>query len=71
MRAGRWTSRPTAGQGEPEPITCNFLLMCSGYYSYDKPHLPEFPGQEDFEGPFFHPQFWPEDLDYAGASASS
>ncbi|RLE20535.1 MAG: FAD-containing monooxygenase EthA [Actinobacteria bacterium] len=51
---------------EPEVVTCNFLLMCSGYYSYDKPYLPHFEGQEDFEGPFFHPQLWPEDLDYTG-----
>ncbi|MBW2314603.1 MAG: NAD(P)/FAD-dependent oxidoreductase, partial [Deltaproteobacteria bacterium] len=48
----------------PEPLTCNFLLMCTGYYSYDEPHRPSFPGEESFEGPLFHPQDWPEDLDY-------
>jgi len=52
--------------GVAEAISCNFLLMCSGYYSYDKPYLPHFEGQEDFEGPLFHPQLWPEDLDYKG-----
>lgn len=52
--------------GNPETISCNFLLMCSGYYSYDTPYLPEFPGQEDFEGVMFHPQHWPQNLDYAG-----
>jgi monooxygenase len=52
--------------GAAEQISCNFLLMCSGYYSYDKPYLPHFEGQEDFEGPLFHPQLWPEDLDYKG-----
>jgi len=58
-----------AGEGEArarEPITCNFLLMCSGYYSYDKPHRPHFPGEEDFEGRMFHPQLWPEDLETQG-----
>jgi cation diffusion facilitator CzcD-associated flavoprotein CzcO len=49
-----------------ESLSCNFLLMCSGYYSYDEPYRPTFPGEEDFEGEMFHPQFWPEDLDYRG-----
>ena len=40
--------------------------MCSGYYSYEEPHQPHFEGEEDFEGVMFHPQHWPEDLDYAG-----
>jgi monooxygenase len=56
----------TAGTGEAEPIRCNFLLMCSGYYSYEEPYQPHFEGEEDFEGPMFHPQLWPDDLDYAG-----
>jgi len=54
------------GEAAPESIRCNVLLMCSGYYSYETAHEPRFEGEEDFEGPFFHPQFWPEDLDYAG-----
>jgi cation diffusion facilitator CzcD-associated flavoprotein CzcO len=40
-------------------------MMCSGYYSYAAGHRPEFPGEERFGGRFVHPQFWPEDLDYA------
>jgi cation diffusion facilitator CzcD-associated flavoprotein CzcO len=52
--------------GEAETITCDFILMCSGYYSYDKPYQPSFEGEEDFEGPLFHPQLWPKDLDYKG-----
>ena len=63
----RWTLDVAATDGqEAEPITCNFLLMCSGYYSYDEPYRPSFPGEEDFEGEMFHPQLWPEDLDYRG-----
>ena len=27
---------------------------------------PRFPGLETFAGILVHPQFWPEDLDYAG-----
>ncbi len=64
----RWTIDVAATDGgpAPEPITCNLLLMCSGYYSYEEPHRPEFPGEADFEGELFHPQLWPEDLDYRG-----
>ncbi|MGK6320187.1 flavin-containing monooxygenase [Sphingomonas sp. DT-204] len=47
-------------------ISCNFLFMCSGYYDYQRAHAPEFAGSEDFKGRIVHPQFWPEDLDYAG-----
>lgn len=47
-------------------ITCNMLLMCSGYYSYKGGYDPEFAGRGDFEGTVVHPQKWPEDLDYAG-----
>ena len=49
-----------------EPLTCGFLLMCSGYYRYDEGYTPPFEGREDFAGEIVHPQFWPEDLDYAG-----
>jgi cation diffusion facilitator CzcD-associated flavoprotein CzcO len=47
-------------------ITCSFLFMCSGYYSYKKGHTPEFAGRERFKGLVIHPQEWPTDLDYAG-----
>ena len=45
---------------------CNFLYMCSGYYNYDEAYTPEFEGIDNFSGTVVHPQFWPEDLDYAG-----
>jgi monooxygenase len=47
-------------------LSCNFLSMCSGYYSYERGYLPEFEGMENFKGRIVHPQFWPEDLDYSG-----
>ena len=52
-------------QGESTTHTCNFLFMCSGYYSYREGHSPEFAGRENFHGQIVHPQEWPEDLDYA------
>jgi cation diffusion facilitator CzcD-associated flavoprotein CzcO len=63
----RWVLDVASGHGATlESFSCNVLLMCSGYYSYDEPHRPRFEGEEDFEGPMFHPQLWPEDLEYAG-----
>jgi monooxygenase len=50
--------------GESIRYTCNFLYMCSGYYSYREGYLPEFAGRERFRGRIVHPQFWPDDLDY-------
>lgn len=44
----------------------NFLMMCSGYFSYEHGYTPDFPGRERFGGEIVHPQDWPEDLAYAG-----
>jgi cation diffusion facilitator CzcD-associated flavoprotein CzcO len=60
-----WTVAFEQG-GEEKTVTASFLWACSGYYNYDEGHAPVFPGQDDFAGQLVHPQFWPEDLDYAG-----
>ncbi len=52
--------------GATTSISCSFLFMCSGYYSYKKVHTPEFIGRERFKGTIIHPQEWPTDLDYSG-----
>lgn len=63
----RWTLvSHDAATGTEMSYTCNFLFMCSGYYSYKGGHEPEFLGRERFRGTVVHPQKWPEDLDYAG-----
>ncbi|MEU9823251.1 flavin-containing monooxygenase [Pseudonocardia alni] len=62
----RWTVR-AEHDGEPVVFTADFLMMCSGYYRYDRGHAPEFPGIADFRGRVVHPQFWPEDLDHTGS----
>ena len=48
------------------PVRCRFLFLCSGYYDYARGYTPAFEGVESFGGRVVHPQFWPEDLDYAG-----
>jgi len=63
----QWTVTATnKATGASNTITCSFLFMCSGYYSYKKGHTPEFAGRERFKGTVVHPQDWPTDLDYAG-----
>jgi monooxygenase len=62
----RWTVSVRQGEGGTTTMRCRFLYMCTGYYSYSTPYVPDFPGRESFAGPFFHPQFWPEDLDWKG-----
>ena len=51
--------------GEHKRMTANFVYLGSGYYDYDEPYDPGFDFGE-FKGQVIHPQFWPEDLDYAG-----
>ena len=63
----RWTvEAERTDTGETVRLTCGFLLMCSGYYSYAEGYAPELPGIDRFKGRIVHPQFWPEDLDFAG-----
>ncbi len=45
--------------------TCNFLFMCSGYYSYDEGYTPDFVGMGDYKGRIVHPQKWTDDIEYA------
>ncbi|MFT4298545.1 MAG: NAD(P)/FAD-dependent oxidoreductase [Aeromicrobium sp.] len=61
----QWTVTAMTGDGVTA-LTASFVYFCSGYYSYDTGYTPEFPGLENFGGTVVHPQFWPEDLDYAG-----
>ena len=62
----RWTvTAERTDTGETVQLGCNFLFMCSGYYSYDKPYTPAIDGLDSFAGPVIHPQLWPEDLDYS------
>ena len=61
----RWTIVSEQG-GVAHEVTANFVMLCSGYYNYAAGYTPEWPGVGDFAGQLIHPQFWPENLDYAG-----
>lgn len=51
-------------EAEPLRLSCQFLMMCTGYYRYEAGYTPEFVGREDYRGTFIHPQLWPEEFDY-------
>ena len=64
---GRWTVEvERVDTGESVQMTCGFLFTCTGYYHYDEGYTPTFRGVQRFGGQIVHPQFWSEDVDYAG-----
>ncbi|MEU7768276.1 NAD(P)/FAD-dependent oxidoreductase [Nocardia sp. NPDC049190] len=69
-QTARWTltleHRDATGSAVLSTLTCDFLYACAGYYDYDQPYAPEFPGISTFSGRVVHPQFWPEDIDCTG-----
>jgi cation diffusion facilitator CzcD-associated flavoprotein CzcO len=60
-----WTVQAEV-DGEAKTYRGRFLFFGTGYYTYDEPYRPDFPGLEDFAGEVVHPQHWPETLDYTG-----
>ncbi|KAF2127136.1 FAD/NAD(P)-binding domain-containing protein [Dothidotthia symphoricarpi CBS 119687] len=43
-----------------------WVIMGTGYYSYEKPMSARIPGIDSFKGQTIHPQFWPENQDFEG-----
>lgn len=63
----RWTVDVRVGpDAELRRYSCSFLYACAGYYDYENPYTPDFPGRSRFEGRVVHPQFWTDDIDYEG-----
>jgi cation diffusion facilitator CzcD-associated flavoprotein CzcO len=62
-----WTLRVTrTDTGEEVHFTAGFLWMCQGYYRHGEGYMPDWPGQERFDGRLVHTEAWPDDLDYRG-----
>lgn len=62
----RWTVQlRESSTGALRQMSCTFLLVCTGYYRYDRGYTPEFEGLERFCGRIVHPQQWSEDVDYS------
>ena len=55
----QWHLTSTSGK----QYSCNMLFGCSGYYSYETPFEPAFPGKETFSGTIVHPQRWTAEHD--------
>ena len=69
----RWTVEVEVAPGEDgarpggrRVLTCAVLLVCTGYYRYDRGFTPDLPGVERYRGRLVHPQLWPQDLDVTG-----
>ena len=60
-----WTVH-TERDGVEKTYRGRFLFFGTGYYNYDEPYTPPFPGVENFEGDVVHPQHWPESFDHTG-----
>ncbi|MEV5609100.1 NAD(P)/FAD-dependent oxidoreductase [Streptomyces sp. NPDC052225] len=64
---GRWTVEvEDEHTGAHESYSAGYLVGATGYYDYDEPYRPEFPGEANYRGTLVHPQQWPEDLDHTG-----
>jgi 4-hydroxyacetophenone monooxygenase len=54
-----WTLRITTATGEVEQLRANAIITATGLHN--RPKIPEFPGQNLFEGQVMHSARWPED----------
>jgi len=66
VRKAEWLSKDscwylTTSKGTQ--FSCNMLFGCTGYYSYENPYRPIFPGENNFSGPIIHPQQWNDEAD--------
>ncbi|KAI1248324.1 hypothetical protein MGN70_009522 [Eutypa lata] len=61
-----WDLEVMAKNNRKVEVSAKFLVLGTGYYDYHEPLQPEIPGLSNFKGTVAYPQFWPEDLDYAG-----
>lgn len=61
-----WRVEAQQSDGTLVTLSCSFLFLCGGYYSYAGGYMPDYPGVADFQGELVHPQAWPEHLDHAG-----
>jgi len=55
----RWHLETVLG----EKYSCDVLVGCTGYFSYENPFEPTFPGQKNFLGEMVHSHKWTEEHD--------
>ncbi|KAK4135880.1 FAD/NAD(P)-binding domain-containing protein [Trichocladium antarcticum] len=54
------------GSVEKKVLKAWWVINASGYYSYEKPLPAVIPGIDRFRGQVVHPQFWNDNIKYAG-----
>ncbi|MGY4783268.1 flavin-containing monooxygenase [Rhodococcus opacus] len=59
-----WLVAMRRPDGTSERLVVDVVISAVGIFN--PPKLPELPGRDSFEGPAFHSEHWPEDLDIAG-----
>jgi cation diffusion facilitator CzcD-associated flavoprotein CzcO len=58
------------GVEEPVLLTCRYLLMCTGYFSYKQGYIPELPGLDRFKGNIIDPQHWPNNINLSESNVA-
>jgi cation diffusion facilitator CzcD-associated flavoprotein CzcO len=61
----RWQIDCVVNGSEHHTYYARNVCMGTGYYDYNEPLAAEIPNLKNFKGTVVHPQFWPENLDYA------
>lgn len=61
----RWQIECIVNGSERQTYYAKYICMGTGYYDYNEPLISDIPNLKAFQGTVVHPQFWPEDLDYA------
>ncbi|KAI1662308.1 FAD/NAD(P)-binding domain-containing protein [Daldinia decipiens] len=64
-KSAQWTVT-VSHDGVLKEFKARFVILGTGYYDYNTPRQAHIPGIEKFKGQVIHPQFWPENFDYAG-----
>jgi 4-hydroxyacetophenone monooxygenase len=62
--SGKWMLRLRTPEGSEEALEANAVITAVG--QLNRPHYPEIPGQDGFEGPSFHSAGWDRQVDLAG-----
>ncbi len=62
--ASMWNVSVRSPDGVVSTVQANIVISAVG--AFNKPKLPNLPGQETFTGPQFHTARWPHDIDLTG-----
>lgn len=60
----RWTLTVRVAEGALQ-LKCKFMIMATGFYAHEEPLRTTIPAIENFKGQVVHPQFSPDNLEYA------